>query len=181
MGPETPLEKVLGPKNGAVFEEALKIRTVNDLLRHYPRTYAERGQLTSLEDLTIGEHVTVSAQVVSSTYRRTQAGKYLVEIVVTDGRGRLTLTFFYGSERPARWRAEQHPKGSEGLFAGEVTHYKPRGGGPGKLQLAHPDTSVDNRDLKPGELLPLYSASAKLPTWNIEKAVQIVLESMELP
>ncbi|HUR13799.1 MAG TPA: ATP-dependent DNA helicase RecG [Mycobacteriales bacterium] len=181
MGPDTPLDRVLSPKTARPFEDSLGIRTVGDLLRHYPRTYAERGQLTPLRELVVGEHVTISAQVVSSQYRQTRNGKYLVEIVVTDGSGRITLTFFYGNAGPARWRAEQHPAGSEGLFAGVVDLYTPRGGGPAKIQLAHPDTSADNRDLKPGELLPLYRATAKLPTWNIEKALKVVLDTVELP
>jgi ATP-dependent DNA helicase RecG len=181
VGPDTPLDRVLSPKTAGPFEEHLGVRTVGDLLRHYPRTYAERGQLTPLRDLVVGEHVTISARVVSSQYRQTRNGKYLVEIVVTDGSGRITLTFFYPQLRPAKWRAEQHPEGSEGLFAGVVDLYTPRGGGPARIQLSHPDTSADNRDLKPGELLPLYRATAKLPTWNIEKALKVVLDTVELP
>jgi ATP-dependent DNA helicase RecG len=181
VGPDTPLDRVLGPKTAAPFDTVLGLRTVGDLLRHYPRTYAERGQLTPLRDLVVGEHVTISARVVSSTYRRTQNGKYLVEIVVTDGSGRITLTFFYRAENQARWRADRHPTGSEGLFAGDVQLYVPRGGGAPKIQLAHPDTSADNRELKPGELLPLYRASAKLATWNIEKSLKVVLDTVQLP
>ena len=32
--------------SAAVLEDALELRTVGDLLRHYPRKYVERGQLT---------------------------------------------------------------------------------------------------------------------------------------
>ena len=31
------------------------------------------------------------------------------------------------------------------------------------------------------DLLPLYRATAKLPTWNIEKALKVVLDTVELP
>ncbi len=180
MRPDTALDRVLGDKTGKAFADALDLHTVDDLLRHYPRSYAERGKLTPLRDLVVGEHVTVSAQVVSASSRQTRNGKYLVEIVVTDGSGRLTLTFFYAANKPAEWRVAQHPPGSEGLFAGVVDRFVPRGGGQAKLQLAHPDTSSDSRELKPGELLPLYRASTKLPTWNIELSLQVVLQTVEL-
>ena len=55
------LDFVLGKKAAGPLEEHFGIRTVNDLLRHYPRKYSEgmtvRGED---EDLTVeeGEHVT---------------------------------------------------------------------------------------------------------------------------
>jgi ATP-dependent DNA helicase RecG len=39
-----------------VLEDALGLRTVGDLLRHYPRRYVERGALTPFSDLVVGEH-----------------------------------------------------------------------------------------------------------------------------
>ncbi len=74
----------------------LGLRTVGDLLRHYPRRYGSRGELTDLADLAEGERVTVVAQVQSATVRRTRDGKGLLEAFVTDGRGRLRLGFFAG-------------------------------------------------------------------------------------
>ena len=47
---------------------ALGLHTVGDLLHHYPRRYAERGELTELAELPLDEHVTVSPR--SPTVRR---------------------------------------------------------------------------------------------------------------
>ena len=56
--------------------EELGLDTVGDLLRHYPRRYVERGELTPLADLAVGEHVTVVGRVVRrvAPSRRSRSG-----------------------------------------------------------------------------------------------------------
>ena len=58
-----PLTRALGPKTGKALENALGVPTVGDLLRHYPRRYYSRGELTDLSSLREGDHVTVLARV----------------------------------------------------------------------------------------------------------------------
>lgn len=41
------LKKTLGPATAKVLAEHLGLHTALDLLHHYPRRYAERGELTS--------------------------------------------------------------------------------------------------------------------------------------
>src|SRR5579884_1965849 len=90
-----PLRKVVGDRTAKVLGDHLDLHTVGDLLHHYPRRYAERGELTRLADLPLDEHVTVVAQVAKAekkTYNRGQGVR--LEVVVTDGSGSLTLVFF---------------------------------------------------------------------------------------
>ena len=63
------------------------LRTVEDLLRYYPRRYAVRGELTDLSTVKEGEHVTVMAEIVAVTVRpmRQRRGSIL-EAVISDGR-----------------------------------------------------------------------------------------------
>ena len=58
-----PLVRALGPKTGKALQTALGIDTVGDLLRHYPRRYYTRGELTDLSSLREGDHVTVLARI----------------------------------------------------------------------------------------------------------------------
>ena len=109
-----PLVQVLGKKASDTFEKVFGLRTVGDLLRHYPRRYYTRGELTPLDSLTEGDHVTVLARVAMSSVagagglrlpghaatgtargagtRRPER----LEVIVTDGTGKLQLTFFAG-------------------------------------------------------------------------------------
>ena len=66
---QTPLARVLGPKTATGMSEQLGLETVRDLLRHYPRRYASRGEQSDLADVQVGDRVTVLAQVRSVTTR----------------------------------------------------------------------------------------------------------------
>ena len=58
-----PLVKPLGKTASDTFEKVFGLRTAGDLLRHYPRRYYTRGELTPLDSLHEGDHVTVLAMV----------------------------------------------------------------------------------------------------------------------
>src|SRR5260370_15930290 len=92
---EARLGLVVGDKAAKRLERALELRTVGDLLRHYPRRYESRGELTDLASLRDGEYVTVQAKIAKVTSRpmRNRRGS-IFEATVTDGRGELVLTFF---------------------------------------------------------------------------------------
>ncbi len=184
-----PLTRALGPKNGKALENAFGLHTVGDLLRHYPRRYYTRGELTDLSALRDGDHVTVLARVVSvgdhplpslpGQGRRSRA-----EVVITDGRAKLVLTFFYvGKSRPGYLR--RLVPGMVGMFAGTVSSFRRR------LQLVHPECQLlpgapPNSDLTTelaaefaSEMLPVYPASAKFSSWAIAKAVRTVLDTLD--
>ncbi|MFI8190439.1 ATP-dependent DNA helicase RecG [Streptomyces sp. NPDC085946] len=179
---EQPLKSVLGPATAKVMAEHLGLRTVGDLLHHYPRRYEERGQLTHLADLPMDEHVTVVAQVADArlhTFASAKAprGKgQRLEVTITDGSGRLQLVFFgAGVHKPHK---ELLP-GTRAMFAGKVSVFNRR------LQLAHPAYELLRGDSEEavetwaGSLIPIYPATAKLESWKIGKAVQTVLPAAQ--
>ncbi|GLW62578.1 hypothetical protein Arub01_08220 [Actinomadura rubrobrunea] len=182
---DEPLRKVLGDRTAKVLAKGLDLHTVGDLLHHYPRRYATRGELTPLNDLQDGEHVTVMAEVVKVQGRTlTRSPGYVLEITVTDGTGELKLSFFgrKGSYRPER---ELSP-GTRGLFAGKITTYRPRSGRV-QRQLAHPQYKVvAARDAQEAaqewadEIIPIYPSTKGLDIETIGKSVGIVLDNLEL-
>ncbi len=62
-----PLAEPLGKRAADTFEKVFGLATVGDLLRHYPRRYYTRGELTPLDSLREGDHVTVLARVALSS------------------------------------------------------------------------------------------------------------------
>ncbi|ORT96412.1 hypothetical protein UK99_09360, partial [Frankia casuarinae] len=66
---DTPLKALVGARAAALLADGLELRLVGDLLGHLPRRYHERGELTDLADLVVGETVTVQARV-EKTERR---------------------------------------------------------------------------------------------------------------
>ena len=170
----TRLEKILGDRTATVLERSLGLITVNELLRHYPRRYVVRGELTDISNLMADDEVTILAEIESVKLRRA-SGKSILEVVVTDGSANLSLTFFNQA-----WREKDLKVGKVGLFAGKVGYFKSR------RQLAHPDFQLipDGDDVDAaiaefaGKYLPVYPATAKLPSWKIMQCVKLALDSL---
>ncbi|MFJ2787967.1 ATP-dependent DNA helicase RecG [Streptomyces sp. NPDC093249] len=174
---DEPLKKSLGPATAKVMAEALGLHTVGDLLHHYPRRYAERGELTTLSDLPLDEHVTVVAQVADArvlTFNGSKGRGQRLEVTITDGSGRLQLVFFgKGVHKPH----QDLLPGTRAMFSGKVSLFNRR------LQLAHPAYELlrgdgeQSVDVWAGALIPIYPATTKLESWKIAKAVDAVLPS----
>ncbi|MEU6233795.1 ATP-dependent DNA helicase RecG [Kitasatospora sp. NPDC047058] len=169
---DEPLTKLVGDRTAKVLADSLKLRTVGDLLHHYPRRYVERGQLTSLDELEIDEHVTVLARIEKVTLIpfRGRKGDRL-EVVVTDGRSRLSLVFFNQG-----WRQKELRAGAQGLFAGKVGVFNR------SRQLVSPDYQLldeeagsDAAQQFAGRLIPVYGASAQMPSWKLSICVETAL------
>jgi ATP-dependent DNA helicase RecG len=176
-----PLRLVIGDKAAKKLDAALGLRTVGDLLGHYPRRYARHGELTSLAGLTEGEHVTVMAEVASVSTRpmRNRRGS-IFEAIVTDGRGRLKLTFFGRGHQG--WREERLQPGMRGLFSGQVSSFR------GQRQLSHPDYELLGEGAAgsraaefAAELIPIYPATAQVASWRIADSVRIALDVLDVP
>src|SRR5690242_5478819 len=171
---DSPIKAVVG--KAKALTEHLGIQTVGDLIYHFPRRYEERGQHTDIRALEVDEDVTVLAQVKSVTSRQFQQARgtprqkkgSLVEVVIgDDSGGELSCTFF---NQP--WREKQLRPGRWGLFAGKVGRFR------GKLQLTNPtcvlldaDDGEEKVEEFAGAIIPIYPATAKLPTWTIAGCV----------
>ena len=146
-----PLTRALGPKTGKVLENAFGMATVGDLLRHYPRRYYSRGELTDLSSLREGDHVTVLARVdhVSVHPMPNRNFRARGEVIITDDRAKLMLTFFFRGTRAEYGFKKNLVPGMVGMFAGTVSSFR------GRLQLVHPEYELlpgapPNADLTPG-------------------------------
>ena len=184
------LRDFLGAKTAKTFAEVLEIETVGELLRHYPRRYLKKGELTPFDELEVGDQATVNGRVKKVTARtldtkleikaedayKFRKKRTITKVVVTDGRNDIELAFF---NQP--WLLEKLKPGTAALFWGEVTMFRTT------MQLKNPGTEVlDEEDLTEAEIerrarpfRPLYPATAKLPTATIERSVKIVLDSLD--
>jgi ATP-dependent DNA helicase RecG len=158
---------LLGDKTSRALAKQLGITHVGQLLQHYPRRYIKRGELTAMAEIPIGEVATVVGEIVSVSARYTKGrGGHILEAIITDGTSKMSLAFFGQA-----WRKDELVKGKRGLFSGKVGVFS------GKLQLTHPDyelfEEIDEQDAKAwAELpIPVYSATASLPSWRIQKAI----------
>ena len=176
---DAKLGSVLGPRTAAAFQKGLALATLGDLLGHYPRRYARRGELTALSELEFDSSVTIVAEVLSTQERPMRAKRgSILEVRISDGRGTLTLTFFNQA-----WRKTELVPGARGIFAGKVGDYR------GTRQLAHPDYELFEPDAEQDEKtalawaetpIPLYPATASVASWQLQKAIGVVLDTLPL-
>jgi ATP-dependent DNA helicase RecG len=196
------LDYVIGAKAADPLDEVFGIRTVDDLLRHYPRSYLEgavvRGADESFQERPEeGEHITI-VDVITDTATfpmKKYPKRKCHRITVGSGRNKVTATFFN-----ANYISKDLTKNTKVMLSGEVGFFK------NVMQLTHPDflilDSADGkhrgtRSLKNiavaseatrGELsiedfkrrfFPIYPASTKVQSWDIFACVRQVLDVLD--
>ncbi len=193
------LDRLLGAKAAGALEDTFGIRTVDDLLRHYPRKYSQGMSVRGEQDdpPEEGEHITFVGEIENADLRwtnRTPRREYLV-VTLKNRRPKVTATFFN-----AKFLKNQLVKGTKLMLSGEVSYFR------GTMQLTHPaylvlnapsgriggskslKTIADaNRDAAGDvdlsaferDFFPIYPASAKLQSWDIYACVRQVLAVLE--
>ena len=174
---ENKVSSVIGDRTAKVLEATFGVKNIGDLMRHYPRRYMVRGELSDISQLNEGDETTILAQIYSATNRPMRGRKgNMLEVIVTDGTDKLSLTFFNQA-----WREKDLKVGRQGLFAGKIGVFN------NKKQLTHPDYELipDGSDVDTavegfaGKYLPVYPASSKLPSWKISQSMQLAIGSLE--
>ena len=183
---DEPLRKgPLGGRTAKALAEKLDLHTLGDLLRYYPRRYDRRGDLTDLALLREGEDVTVQAKVLDARRKTIPARQGrrrldMMEAVVTDGTGRLHLTFF---NRGSYHQGALVP-GRLAMFSGRVSTFK------GRRQLDHPEYVLLDEDGLDGEaarayadeVIPIYPAVKGLDSATIARSVGVALDyAVDIP
>jgi ATP-dependent DNA helicase RecG len=177
---DEPLIKALDPKTAKPLESSLNITTVGELLRHYPRRYAERGELTALDALEVDEHVTVVGEVSRLMRKpmRNRSGTWL-EVEVLDGRRNTIYLSFFG--RVSHVIEGRLKPGTRAMFSGKVGRFGH--GERAKWQLNHPEfelfeeTESSAADFAAAPV-PIYPAAGGITSWVIRRAIGVVLDTL---
>ncbi|MHA6625805.1 ATP-dependent DNA helicase RecG [Pseudonocardia sichuanensis] len=165
------LEPLVGKRTAAALE-SLDITCVGELVRHYPRRYVDRGKLTDIAGLEIGEQATLVAQVEKSALRdmRSRRGK-LLSVVIRDEKGAtIDCTFFNGH----KVQHVIHP-GVRAVFSGKVGVFN------GKLQLTHPQFEPFDEADEIRPFLSVYPATGKITSQQVARCVRQVLDVLDDP
>lgn len=152
------LRKV-GPKRAAALAD-MEIRSVLDLLQHYPRRYLDRTRQARIVELLADEAATVVGRVVHGSTRRIRGGRSITDILITDDTGRLKLAFFNQA-----WRERQLAPEATVVVHGRPTRYR------GSMQMTNP--VVDPVGDRTGRIIAVYPQSDKagVRTWDIAGSV----------
>ena len=145
------------------------IRTVGDLLRHYPRRHIDRTTVQTIGELHVGEPATVLGTV--KRVRPAHTRRSPVTVTVTDGTGELDLAFF---NQP--WVATRYRVGVELAAWGIATRYGRR------LQLAQQEVEIlgggEHDPVHTGRITPIHPATEGISTRTIRELVFRALERL---
>jgi ATP-dependent DNA helicase RecG len=170
IGLTDPVSSVKGI--GARKEAALgklNIKTVDDLLRHYPRDYEDRRNKRKISELSDGVTAAVQGEIVSKRQGFRRGGKSQpLRLLVEDGTGALEVVFFN-----AAYLERRFSEGKTYVFFGSVT----KNGG--KLQMTHPEFSeAGSEDC--AEILPVYPLTAGITQNDMRKWIKSLNEKIFL-
>lgn len=159
--------KGVGPTLGSQLGKR-GLRTVEDLLNYYPRTYEDRRAARNIASLRAGDLVSVRATVVNvSSFQMGKAKRKIYDVLVRDASGQIHCKFF---RVPYRGYFERYERGKEVRVVGTVTDYR------GRLEFHHPDL----RDVIPDEeaedaLLPIYTEIENVTSARIGRLIRAAM------
>lgn len=176
MAREDPLQVLLAPvirvpgcdAETAELLEKLRIRSVWDLLRHYPRRYQDRSVVTPIAEAASHKEATVQGTVQSVRRLKLRfKRRYRTEVDITDETGQLTAVYF---ARPTFYR-KQFKKGQRVIFFGRTGSYR------GRPQLHQPEFEILEGELtreKQG-LVPIYPATEGIDQFQFRRLLESAL------
>jgi ATP-dependent DNA helicase RecG len=168
---EVQYVKGVGPRRATALSR-LGVKTVLDLVHHYPHRYEDRRDLRTIASVPAGETATVSGTVISVSSRRVRRGLTVVTVLIDDGTGSLEALFW---NQP--WRAKQFRTGDRAFLSGKATVR-------GVLQMSSPDFEIveDDRDAGPsldvGRIAPVHPLSQGLTAGLVRRAVRRALDAV---
>ena len=161
--------KGVGEKTEKLFEK-IGVRSMEDLLRYYPRNYEEFKDPIKISKVQENEVCAVEGTVISGVYVNRVRTLQIVSTSVSDDSGKLSLVWFNVPYMRSTLR-----KGSRFVFRGRVVRKN------GKLQMEHPElfTPAAYSEIL-HSLQPVYSLTAGLSNKTVSKLVRQVLETQTL-
>ena len=170
LTPDTPVRylKGVGPKTAERFEK-LGIRTLSDLLCHYPRRYLDFSKPYSIAEAPADTECVVKAEVFAKPGGRIlPGGRRMERITAGDDVSSLEITWFNNP-----YAAQKLELGQEYYFQGIVT------GGMLRRQMVNPQVRTDAQ-VKSSPFEAVYPQTEGLTSSAIAKCVRQLLPHAEL-
>ncbi|MEB3229824.1 MAG: ATP-dependent DNA helicase RecG [Leptolyngbyaceae bacterium] len=174
----------VGPKNSERLGK-LGLFTVRDLLFYYPRDHINYARQVPIQDLLLGETVTIIAKVMRCNCFSTPKNNKLTifELKLKDKTGMIKLTRFYPGDRYRNrgWQEQQkrrYPPGAVVAASGLVKQnkYGITLDDPQIEVLDHEGGTIDS--IKVGRMVPVYALSEGVAADLVRKTVVAALPAV---
>jgi ATP-dependent DNA helicase RecG len=143
----------------------LGIRTVRDLIYHFPRRYDDFGQRKHIKQLELGDQVTVTG-TVRSTHLGRAGGRSIFSATLKDDSGAIECNWF---NQPYLDRSLA--PGQQIAVSGQVTEYR------GRLMFSAPEWEPLRPDLlHTGRVVPIYPLTEGLYARTLRRLIHDALD-----
>ncbi len=145
------------------------IKTVEDLIMHFPRDYEDRSKPRNIEDLTDGEEGLIKAICVSRINNiRIKNGKTMQKLIVRDETSQCEITWF---NQP--YLREVFKLGESYFFYGKASVKF------GRIDMTSPVYDSENTKKNTGRIIPLYPSTYGLSQNTIRTIIGNGLNSVK--
>ncbi len=177
---EQPLYEIkgIGPKFLTKLEH-FKIKTVRDLLRHFPFRYEDFSEVLKIIDLQVGQEVTVQGVIEDIKPRKSwKRGMFIIEAKISDETGSIKAIWFN-----QRFLLAVLKKGRLVSLSGKVVAAKN-----GSLCLSHPTHEFINQAIIESEqketkhtarLVPIYPETRGFTSKAFRYLIKPILDELE--
>ncbi|MFH1896175.1 MAG: ATP-dependent DNA helicase RecG [bacterium] len=146
----------------------LNIKTVGDLLYHFPARYQDFGAVKLISELVAGEPATIKAQVLEIRNIYTKYGKKLTKAKVADQSGHITCWWFNQHYLTQNIKAEKtfYFSGRLGQFGGQVSLVAP------EYEPTEKDTQLHT-----GSMVPIYPETGGVSSKWLRSRISVALKT----
>lgn len=162
--------KGAGPVKAELLMSELSIRTVGDMLEHYPFRYVDRSQFMNLSDLKALNDFGQVRGILGPLREEGTGPKKRLRGSFTDRTGTVEFIWFKG----VNWIKENLLPGNEYILYGKVTVFN------STPNVVHPELErVHNGKIPQGYLQPIYSTTEKLTKRGLaSKGLEKIIENI---
>ena len=164
-----PLADILKTTKKHLFAlEQLNIKTVEDLLLYFPRTYNDNSQYTKINSVRLEDKNTIQGKISNLVTIKTKFGKKMVKGVFCDETGTI----------PVLWFNQEHlfkllPRNKTLILSGKVKFSF------GKNTLVNPDYEImdaSGEQLHTGRIIPIYHENEIINSKWLREKIKPILD-----
>ena len=144
----------------------LGLRTVEELLYHFPHRYDDYSSRQTVVDLMVGEEATIVGEIVEvKTFTARSTG---TNLTLNDGTGVLQISFF-----GQQWLSKQLHVGQQIVVSGKVKGFN------GRLQMTSPKWEPYRADelTHAGRMVPVHSLTKGLYERNVRTLIKRIVDA----
>lgn len=160
--------KGVGPNRAKVLN-SIGIRTLEDLITYFPRTYEDRSKPKMIASLVDGEEALIEVMATSNMSEvRIGKNRTILKLIVRDKTAACVITWFNQNYLKGKFKAGQRYK----FYGKAQVKY-------GKVEMVNPVYDVEEGNKNTGKIIPIYPLTYSLKQGAIRNAIENGLKMVD--